>query len=171
MKADINDAPERAIRRRHEHSVVYTVTCLVIGGIAIIGAFLLINRPLSVDSTYKQPIRSNFRVQETRQASEMPSRQDLESSRSRASSEIPLPSDTARQTVFNDHNFVPRGADNVVAFRTGRDPYPANAAPKEVTLTVVRQPRSMKERACWPYRQGSVEFRNCRASIGLKHRD
>jgi hypothetical protein len=29
----------------------------------------------------------------------------------------------------------------------------------------------MKDRACWPYRQGSIERRNCRLSVGLKHRD
>lgn len=27
----------------------------------------------------------------------------------------------------------------------------------------------MKDRACWPFRQGSIEARNCRLSAGLKH--
>jgi hypothetical protein len=171
MKADISDAPERVIRRRCKHSVLYKVACLAIGGIATISAFLLISRPLSLDTTHKQSIGPVVRVEETGRANEMPSRQVLESSLPRASSEIPLPATTYRQTVFNDQNFVPRGADNVVAFRTGPDPYPAKAAPKGVDLTIIRQSRSMKERACWPYRQGSVESRNCRASIGLRHRD
>lgn len=171
MKADISDAPERVIRRRRKHSVLYTVACLAIGGIATISAFLLISRPLSLDSTHKQSIGAVVSVEETGRANEMPSRQVPEFSLPRASSEIPLPANTARQTVFNEQNFIPRGADNVVAFRTGSDPFPAKAAPKGVDLTIIRQSRSMKERACWPYRQGSVESRNCRASIGLRHRD
>jgi hypothetical protein len=108
---------------------------------------------------------------ELTRASDTPPRQDLDSSWLRASSEIPLPANTPRQTAFNDQNFIPRGADNVVAFPVVSDLSPKAKAPKKAALTIVRQTLSMKERACWPYRQGSIESRNCHASVGLKHRD
>lgn len=76
-----------------------------------------------------------------------------------------------KQTVFSDANYMPRGADNVVSFKEPAQPVdlPKQAAKKEIT--VVGQKPSMKDRACWPHREGSVERRNCRSRIGLSYRD
>lgn len=167
IKADISDAPERVIRRHPKQNVFRTVICLVIGSLATVGALKLIGRSPSLDSPHKQMESSAERDQDLTHVT----RQGLDSSSLRASSEILLPDHAAKQTVFNDQNFVPRGADNVVAFRVSSGLTPTPEAPKKATLTIVRQSPSMKERVCWPYRQGSIEFRNCRASVGLKHRD
>jgi hypothetical protein len=171
MKADISDAPGRVSRRRYKNSVSYTVIGLLIGGITTIGAFLLVSRSPSIDSAYKQTVSSPGRSEELARPTDMPPRQSLDPPLLRASSEIRIPANTARQTVFNDQNFIPRGADNVAAFRIDSDLSPKKEAPKKTKLTIVRQLPSMKERACWPYRQGSIESRNCHASVGLKHRD
>lgn len=171
MKADISDAPERVIRKHHKQDVFYTAIFLVIGSLATAGALQWIGRSPSPDSSYKQTVRSIGSDEEMTRVDQMPPRQSLDSSWLRASSEIRLPSSASRQTVFNEQNFIPRGADNVVALRVSSDLSPRQEAPKRAQLTIVRQSRSMKERACWPYRQGSIESRNCRASIGLKHRD
>ena len=168
MRANISDAPERVIRKHNKHNVFYTVICLMVGGISTIGALQLISRAPSHDSANKQTA-SPTGIQTG--AGDMPPRQGLDSSQFRAPSEIRLPASTARQTVFNDQNFTPRGADNVIAFRVGSDPSQEKAAPNNAELTIVRQSPSIKERACWPYRHGSIESRNCRALIGLKHRD
>jgi hypothetical protein len=77
----------------------------------------------------------------------------------------------SRQTSFNDQNFIPTGAHNVVSFHRSPDNSPRAESPQKVKLTIVRQTPSMKDRACWPFRQGSIEARNCRLSVGLKHRD
>jgi hypothetical protein len=97
--------------------------------------------------------------------------QGVESPQHRALPDTPVAANTARQTVFDDRNFIPRGADNVVSLRVGAELASKDEAPKQAKLTIVRQSLSMKDRVCWPYRQGSIESRNCRASVGLKHRD
>lgn len=171
MKADISDAPERIIRRHHKQNVFYTAICLVIGSLATLATLQLIGRAPSLDSAYKRTDSTTGREEKLTLVNPMPPRQDLDSTWLRASSEIRLPDNAPRQTVFNDQNFIPRGADNVVASRVSYDLSPRLEAPKKAKLTIVRQSPSMKERACWPYRQGSIESRNCHASIGLKHRD
>jgi hypothetical protein len=167
IKADISDAPERVNRRHHKQSVFCWAICLVIGSLATVGALQLIGRSPSFDSAHKQMESPTGRDQDLKHVT----RQGPDSPWLRASSEVHLPDNAARQTVFNDQNFIPRGADNVVALRVSFELSPRPEASKKAKLTIVRQSPSMKERACWPYRQGSIESRNCRASIGLKHRD
>lgn len=76
-----------------------------------------------------------------------------------------------QQTVFNDANYTPRGADNVLSLKEPHQPIelPKPAVNKEIT--VVGERPSMKDRACWPHKEGSVERRNCRSQIGLSYRD
>lgn len=170
MKADISDAPQRVIRTRQKHSHFYMVICVVIGSAATVSAFHFISRASTVDSAFNQAINSTGRDEESTRPGDIVQKPALESSWLRAS-DIHLPVNSARQSVFNDQNYIPRGADNVVAFRVADDLSPDTKAPENVKLTIVRQSPSMKDRACWPFRQGSIESRNCRASVGLKHRD
>lgn len=81
------------------------------------------------------------------------------------------PNPGPRQTSFNNQNFVPTGAHNIVTFHHSPSIPPRAESPQKVKLTIVGQTPSMKDRACWPFRQGSIESRNCRLSVGLKHRD
>lgn len=171
MKADISDAPERIIRGHHKHNVLYMAICLLIASLGTVATLQLIGRAPSFDSAYKQTESPTGREEQLTVVNPMPPRQGIDSSWLRAPSEIRLPDNAPRQTVFNDQNFIPRGADNVVAFRVSSDLSPRPEAPNKSKLTIVRQSPSMKERACWPYKQGSIESRNCHASTGLKHRD
>lgn len=171
IKADVSDAPERIIRGHHKHNVLYMAICLLIASLATVAALQLTGRAPSLDSAYKRTGIPTGREEQLTVVNSMPPRQDLDSTWLRASSEVRIPDNATRQTVFNDQNFISRGADNVVAFRVSPDLSPRPEAPKKANLTIVRQSPSMKERACWPYRQGSLESRNCHASIGLKHRD
>ena len=171
MKADISDAPERVTRARHKSSVFYAAICLAVGSIVTIGALQLLNRTLGIDSESQRSMSSDGEEGQLVSTGKMPLRQDLDASWIRAPSDITPPTDTARQTVFNDRNFIPRGADNVVNFGVASDPSPPKERPKKLKLTIVQQPASAKDRGCWPYKQGSIESRNCRASIGLKYRD
>lgn len=167
IKADISDAPERVFRRHPKQNVFRTFICLLIGSLATVGALQLIGRSSSVDPPHKQMESPAERDQALTHVT----RQGLDSSWLRASSEVLLPDHAAKQTVFNDQSFLARGADNVVAFRVGSGLMPRSEAPKQAKLTIVRQSPTMRERVCWPYRRGSIESRNCRASVGLKHRD
>jgi hypothetical protein len=171
MKADIDDAPQRVIRKRHNRGALYSVSCLVIGSIAATGASQLISRAPSVDPAYERSMSTAAGQGKLIREGEVPQRQDIALSQLQASSGIARPTHSTRQTVFNDQNFTPRGADNVISLHVASDPFPRQESPKQVKLTIVRQSPSMKERVCWPYRQGSIESRNCRAWIGLNHRD
>ena len=171
MRAEISDAPERVTRKRHRPNVFYALICVAIGGIASIGAVGLTNRAPGIDSNHKQLMSQPARDDQLTRASDMPPGQGLDSSWLRASTQVRAPGNTARQTAFNDQNFTPRGADNIVAFAVSSRPASQDKPAKTAKLTIVRQSPSMKERACWPYRQGSIELRNCRFSVGLKHRD
>jgi hypothetical protein len=171
MKADISDAPERVIRKRHKSEIFYTCIGLAMSGIAALGAFQYSTHASRLDAQPEPTLNPIARNEQLTRTSDVPPRQAVESSWLRPSSEEPSPVDAARQTVFNEHNYIPRGADNVIALQVGSDPSPSREAPKKMKLTIVQQSPSMKDRACWPYRQGSLESRRCRASIGLMHRD
>ncbi|TKJ67656.1 hypothetical protein PviCFBP13515_01645 [Pseudomonas viridiflava] len=170
MIADITDAPKRAIRTRQKPTHFYVLICMAIGSTAAIGAFHFGSGISTVDSVFNQAISYAGSDAESTRAGDTVQRQSLDSSWLRAS-DIHRSTNSARQTVFNDQNYIPRGADNVVALRAAYDLSPDRTAPEKVKLTIVRQSPRMKERACWPYRQGSIESRNCSASVGLKHRD
>ena len=170
MIADITDAPKRVIRTRQKPTIFYVLICMAIGSTAAIGAFHFGSGISTVDSVLNQAISYAGSDAESTRAGDTVRRQSLDSSWLRAS-DIHLSTNSARQTVFNDQNYIPRGADNVVALRAAYDLSPDRTAPEKVKLTIVRQSPRMKERACWPYRQGSIESRICSASVGLKHRD
>jgi hypothetical protein len=172
MKADTSDAPQRVIQKRPKRRDVYNIVSLAVAAAVAFAAFQLISRAVSVDSLYNRSTNPAASALEPNRATNMPPSGDLGASRLQPSSLAAPPTDTPRQTVFNDHNFTPRGADNVVAFSKGADsPAPPPKQPaKQAKLTIVQQSSSMKDRVCWPYRQGSIERRNCRLSVGLKHR-
>lgn len=163
MNADISDAPSRIFRKHHHRGVIYVASFVVIGVIAAASVFASITRgsnagPVlnATGATPSNELAPGQRVEQT----------PLQ----RSSNTLPSTNAT-RQTAFNDQNFVPRGADNVVSFHVNADPPQKVEPAQKVKLTIIRQSPSMKDRACWPYRQGSIESRNCRAAIGLKHRD
>lgn len=172
MKADISDAPERVSRRHHKRGVFFMVICLILGSTVTIGALQAIYRASSINETYTQSMSQLGEEGELIRATGMPPNHEPQASLTQSSSDIYLPADTARQTVFNDQNFIARGADTVLTFRVGPEPSPSpkKEIPKSLKLTIVGQPPHMKDQACQPYKQGSIESRNCRTWIGLRHR-
>lgn len=83
-----------------------------------------------------------------------------------ATAELP-----AKQSEFNDKNFMPRGADNVLSFKEPPQPIEHPRKTRDKEILVIGQKRSMKDQACWPYKEGSIQERNCRAKVGLSYRD
>jgi hypothetical protein len=73
-----------------------------------------------------------------------------------------------KQTVFNDTNYVPQGATNVVpATRVTSEPTITIPASRKDIVVVGKQTRLSD--FC-PYREGSIERRNCKASVELNSR-
>ncbi|WP_147172713.1 hypothetical protein [Pseudomonas sp. SJZ079] len=96
-------------------------------------------------------------------------RRDLQTQSNMAHSQAEMANASTKQTTFNDHNYIPRGADNIASFAEA--PQPVEKPVEKMKVTIVKQTPSMKDRACWPHKEGSVERRNCRASVGLNYRD
>ena len=73
-----------------------------------------------------------------------------------------------KQTVFNDKNYAPQGATNVVP-ATRVIPKPAvTIQPRQKEIVVVGKESRLSD-FC-PYREGSIERRNCKANVELNRR-
>lgn len=74
-----------------------------------------------------------------------------------------------KQTVFNDKNYVPQGATNIVP-ATRVIPEPAVAVPaRQKEIVVVGKERRISD-FC-PGGEGSIQRRNCKASVNLSIRN
>lgn len=188
MKAEWNDAPDYIRRRPRKGAVAWLIpgligTAIMLAALQMVSSAFLKGtaqgiadkriqpKPAPVaEITRAEPVTKDWdRVVEevaTRRAT--PQLQNAQSPTETAKSQG---ASAEKQTVFTDSNYMPRGADNVLSFKEPSQPtkHPQKAGNSEVV--VVGERRSMKDRACWPYKEGSIEFRSCRASIGLKYRD
>lgn len=75
-----------------------------------------------------------------------------------------------KQTSFNDLNYIPRGADNVVPAEkiyTERAPEQRKQEPKKIVV-VGKAERRVSDYC--PYKEGTVERRNCKQSTNLMSR-
>lgn len=74
-----------------------------------------------------------------------------------------------KQTVFNDNNYVPQGATNIVP-ATRVVPDPIVTIPSRQKEIVVVGKESRLSDFC-PHREGSIERRNCKANVNLHTRN
>lgn len=167
MKAEFSDAPERIIRKGHRRGVQSFVACLAMGSFVVISAFLLASRSEPHRGSTIMESKNRDLKGEVNSGSVIRSGPALDLQSSLDTSAHPA----AWQTSFNDQNFIPTGAHNIITLYHSSDNSPRVESPRKVKLTIVQQTPSMKDRVCWPFRQGSIESRNCRLSVGLKHRD
>lgn len=79
------------------------------------------------------------------------------------------PKQQGKQTTFNDRNYRPNGAVNVVSFNTASatDEIEEMPARRQSEITVIGQQRDKGKEACWMHREGSVEKRECKAGVNL----
>ncbi len=170
MKAERSDAPERILRTGRNLGIQRFALYAVIGSIAVISGVTLLSRSETHRGSARpgaEHLRSSPDWGEMNSGSVIRSGPAVDLQSSNTSAHV----NQTRQTAFNDQNVIPRGARNVVTFRDTVHPVPEEVSPKPVKLMIVRQSPSMKDRVCWPWKQGSIESRNCRAAVGLRHRD
>jgi hypothetical protein len=183
MKADLNDAPEWIKSKSRKRASMALAIPLVIGAVIAAGAFY-VNSQSALLSHLKNLAQSNQQpapipIAEIHQTEpetdwdkvvEQQAHRDaiLQQKTEQPEDSEPTP---VKQTVFNDQNYIPRGADNVLSLNVPDQP-PEQEKPKQkMTVTIIEQTPSMKDRACWPHKEGSIEQRNCRADVGLKNRN
>jgi len=73
-----------------------------------------------------------------------------------------------KQTVFNDRNYVPRGADNVNQFSQQR---PQQEKESVVRVTVVKEETRLRDYCDNAARIGSIEHRECKKRADLAERN
>lgn len=186
MKADWNDAPGY-IRTSSRRSSAKTWiipgvigTCITLGLLQVAGTAFLKGtvRNLADKNTHSRsvPVAEIKRPEKVTSKDwdrivEEQARRDRQPQPSTAPSQPEVASAPAKQTVFNGNNYIPRGANNVVNFTDPPSPVDQPKPAAKMKVTVIKQTPSMKERACWPHKEGSIERRNCRSSVGLNYRD
>lgn len=184
MKADWNDAPEHIQKhaRKRRRGVAKLIPWLI-GTVISIGLLqaasyaLLTGTAQSIVDKRTQPKPAP--VAEITRAEPTTTKdwdRVVESVAARGATPRPqsdqIQADTAdstlKQTVFNDKNYVPQGATNIV---------PATrVAPEAAVLSLAGQKKIVvvgKERRLsdfCPYKEGSIERRNCKANINLNVR-
>ena len=73
-----------------------------------------------------------------------------------------------KQNVFNDSNYTPQGAHNVVPAVSTYQPKEIQAPRKKQEIVVVGKETRIRD-FC-PFREGSIERRNCKMSVDLNGR-
>lgn len=186
MKADWNDAPDyiKTSSRRSGASawIIPGIigTCITLGILQVVGsAFLegtvhtladksshsksvpvaqIARQDPTADKNWQRIVEEQARRDQAAQLNIMPHPTEASSA-------------SVKQTVFNDQNYMPRGANNVMSFVEPASRVEEQEPVEKLRITVIKQEPSMKDRACWPHKEGSIERRNCRSSIGLNYRD
>ncbi|WP_115946942.1 hypothetical protein [Ectopseudomonas oleovorans] len=187
MSAEPDDAPDWLVQKPRRARPVALIVCLAVGGLATFAALELASRALPGPSasvgTDHPALRAATAAHPAsepadtvrgtvRRATPSPVEENAAAAAISPSNNHPPAAAIGKQTVFNDRNFTPRGADNVVSFSEApRTLAPEESPPQPTKVTVVHQTPSMKDRACWPYKAGSLEHRNCRSAVGLQYRD
>ncbi|QLF92794.1 hypothetical protein HW090_06145 [Pseudomonas sp. ABC1] len=183
MKADRDDAPEWLTsqpRKRSMGAVVVGMIGMVItlGALTLGGQALMQNTIKNLAANNQQPKPKP--VAEITRSEPAPSKdwgrivdqQARRDAMSQQQPEQPTGSDSPalKQTVFNDQNYTPRGADNVLSLRESYQPVEQEKLAEKVQVTIIEQTPSMKDRACWPHKESSIERRNCSSQVGLNYR-
>jgi len=182
MKADRTDAPEWLTRRTRKRGNAGAIIAGVLGTVVTLGALNVAGQAF-LQTTVKN-LAENRQEPKPKPVAEI-TRAEPETSKdwqriveeqvrrdamSQQQPEQPTGSDSpaVKQTVFNDQNYTPRGADNVLSlggsYQTVEQEKPAG----KVRVTVIKE---TKDQTCWPLKEGSIERRNCKSHVGLNYRD
>lgn len=183
MKADRDDAPEWLTSRPSKGSNLKVVlagvigTAVTLGVLTLAGQAFMKNTVKNLAANSQQPKLTP--VAEITRAEPTPrndwdrivEEQARRDAMSQQQPEQPTGSDSpaAKQNVFNDHNYTPRGADNVLSSRETPKPVIQEQPKEKLRVTGIKEERKLKD-FCGG-KEGSIERRNCRSQIGLNHRD
>lgn len=187
ISAEPDDAPEWLVQKSRRARPIAFAVCLAIGSLATLAALELAGRAMPgpaaslnaegpaprLDAPHPSDVARVDTTHGTVRRGAPSATEEQTAIKASAAKNLHQPATPAsKQTVFTDQNWTPRGADNVVHFSEApRGQALEEAPPQPTKVTVVSETPSMKDRACWPYKAGSIERRNCRSAVGLQHRD
>ncbi|KRW59406.1 hypothetical protein [Pseudomonas sp. TTU2014-080ASC] len=186
MQADWNDAPSylqtRANKGRGKAWIIPGIvgTCITLGLLHLAGsAFLkgtvqnLAEKPspakpapiAEITRSEKLPAKDWDRIVEEQ------ARLDAQLQRQPAQAPVSVENTVIKQTVFNDQNYIPRGADNVLSLKVSEQPVQTEKSSGGLKVITIKEKPKVRDQACsWMWREGSIEQRNCRFEIGIENR-
>jgi hypothetical protein len=193
MKADMDDMPEYLKTRTQESpwrmvAMMVIGTGIVVGGLSLFGGgFIDRAKTIASGEGLKDDIgllQPQPKQQEVAQPQGAVARDENYTPQQTFRSDEPLiierggayepePTQSERQTVFNDQNYRPQGAVNVVSFNTpAANETPKAAAPKQQEIVIVGQEQRPGDWVCsYIGGEGSVDKRNCKSSMQLHKRN
>lgn len=183
MKAEWNDAPDYIRRRPRKGAIAWLIpgligTAIMLAALQMVSSAFLKGTAQGIADKRIQPKPAPIAeikraepaatkdwdrvVEEVAARGATPQPQSAQSQA--VAAEPPL-----KQTVFNDKNYVPQGATNIV---------PATRVIPKSTVTIPSQPKEIvvvgKESRLsdfCAYREGSIERRTCKANANLNSRN
>lgn len=182
MKAEWNDAPDYVRRRPRKGAVAWLIpgligTAIMLAALQMVSSAFLKGtaqgiadrrippKPAPIaEITRAEPVTKDWDrvVEEVAARGTAP---QLQTAQPQAATTKP----PIKQTVFNDKNYVPQGATNIVP-ATRVIPEPTITIPSRQKEIVVVGKESRISDFC-PGGEGSIERRNCKASVNLNTRN
>lgn len=189
MKSDWEDAPDY-IRYKKKESPWQMVAILGVGSVITLGLIALLAKPMVIDlnqlkqgiriggqpifsqqraQTYSAPLHTIKEVpapfEPAPQVARTPlSQADIEWSKKQAQFAV-----ERMQNAFNDNNYTPKGATNIVpATPVTREPVARQQKRHEIVVVGKEQ---IRLRDYCPYPRGSIEHRNCKMQADLDSRN
>ncbi|SUD39499.1 Uncharacterised protein [Ectopseudomonas mendocina] len=162
MKADRDDAPEWLTSRPSKGSHLKVVLAGTIGTIVTLGALTLAGQAF-MQNTVKnlaansqqpkpKPVAEIIRAEPTPRNDwdRIVEEQARRDAMSQQQPEQPTGSDSpaVKQTVFNDQNYTPRGADNVLSSREIPKPVIQEQPKEKLRVTGIKEETKLKD-WCW----------------------
>lgn len=192
MKADMDDMPEYLKTRKQESpwrmvAIMAIGTGVVVGGLGLFGGgFIERAKTIASGDGLREDIgllKPQPKQQESARPQSAVAKRETYTPPQISRTEEPLvierggvydtePSQPERQTVFNDQNYRPQGAANVVSFNAPVIVSEAQeaATPTQQEIVVVGRPEARLRDFC-PYKPGTVEHRNCKMQMDLHSRN
>ncbi|MBD9409660.1 hypothetical protein [Stutzerimonas stutzeri] len=178
MKAEWNDAPDYIRRRPRKGAVAWLVpgligTAIMLAALQMVSSAFLKGTAQGIADRRIQPKPAP--IAEITQAEPAATKDwDRVVEEVAARGATPQPQAVTvepppKQTVFNDKNYVPQGATNIVP-ATRVIPEPTVTIPPRQKEIVVVGKESRISDFC-PGGEGSIERRNCKASVNLNTRN
>lgn len=194
MKADMDDMPEYLKTRKQESPwrmvvIIGIGTTVVVGAIGLFGggfaerAQRIANgQSLSDDIGFMQP--QPKQQERTRPQGVAATQQSYNPARTLRNEEPliiekgrafePASDQSEKQTVFNDQNYRPQGAVNVVSFNTPtsyNEPQRSNQS-RQQEIVIIGQETKPGDWVCNYFGgKGSIERRNCKSNMQLHNRN
>lgn len=192
MKADMDDMPEYLKTRKQESrwrmvAIMAIGTGVVVGGLGLFGGgFIDRAKTIASGNGLRDDIgllQPQPKQQESARPPGVVARRETYTPPQISRTEEPLviemggayepePTKPERQNVFNDQNYRPQGAANVVSFNATTIPgYSQKVMPQQQQEVVVIGKRETRISDYCPGREGSIARRNCKARWELNARN